>query len=227
MTNIVDTFYAIDFDRCLSNTDKLDDIFYTLIDEYDSIDGDMLRSDRRIVELGGGSFDEVDALQKQLSTTDQVQFFDAFTERCLREDVLLPGAQELIGALKANNKHFGIVSYGGQRWQTIKIQASGVDYIPALIIDHKRKGEIIGTWQQSDKMFVVPASLMPTDKPTVVKAVVLMDDKAGAFSGLPTEARGYWVQSLSKPLLPSQQGTIPDNVRIVHGLGQVTQLESL
>lgn len=227
MTQVLDTFYAIDFDRCLSDNDKLDAIFDSLLNEQDSIDGEALRLDRETFEAGGGSFDVVDALQKQLSEYDLKLFLETFVERCQTKDLLLPGAKELIDKLKSNNKHFGIVSYGGDKWQSIKIHAAGLNYIPALITDHKRKGEIIESWQQSDKTFLVPVSLMVADENIAFKTVVLMDDKATAFSGLPAEARGYWVQSLFSPLLTSQKGSIPRNVRAVKGLEQVIQAESL
>ncbi len=222
-----ETFYAIDFDRCLSDTYKLDTVFYEVVDEHKDVDGDKLRSERRHIEDSGGSFDEVQALQKQIGTSALLDFFDTFIERAREKDMLSDGARELIDALEARDKPFGIVSYGGPEWQRIKMQASGVENIPTLITNHKKKGAIIKSWQQQDNRFLVPADLTTTDEPITVDTVVLMDDKATAFSELPPGARGYWIQSPSHPLLLSQVGSVPPTVQIAKGLREVISLESL
>ncbi len=227
MDEVTQTFYAIDFDRCLSDTDKLDKIFYQLAGEYKELDSDGLLKARNDIEDKGGSFDQVKALEQLLSTERLQELFDEFIKRSLSEDTLSAGASELLKSLELNRKTFGIVSYGNSEWQSIKMKASGVDKIPALITDHKRKGEIIAGWQQSDKTFTIPPVLMADGVSIQVATVVLIDDKAIAFSDLPTEARGYWAQPLSGVLLPSQMGEIPGNVHIAHGLSEIIDFESL
>jgi hypothetical protein len=221
------TFYAIDFDRCLSDTEKLDEIFYQLIAEYKELDSDQLLKAKNEIENNGGSFDQVEALQSLLSPEKLQELFDEFIERALAQDTLCPGASELLKSLEQNKRTFGIVSYGNPLWQTIKMKASGVDTLPALITDHKRKGEIIASWQQGDKTFLIPSIFSADGVSIQAKTVVLIDDKAVAFGDLPDEARGYWVQSLSGIILPSQTGDIPENVRIAHGLSQIMAFESL
>jgi hypothetical protein len=130
-----------------------------------------------------------------------------------------------MAALERDSIPFGIVSYGDTDWQTIKIKASGVENIPALITDHTRKAEVIATWQRPDKTFLLPEELS-TDQ-TFARSIVLLDDKAIAFTGLPIQARGYWVQPVSGDLLPAQQGTVPENVHIARGLREVITFEAL
>ena len=223
-----ETFYAIDFDRCLSDTHKLDTVFYEVVDEQENVDGDALRSERKYIEDSGGSFDEVVALQKQIGSSALVDFFDTFVERARERDMLSDGARELLDALVANDKLFGIVSYGGEQWQRIKMRASQVEDIPTLITAQKEKGKLFRSIQQEDKTFLIPAELITTGSPVVAQSLVFMDDKAIAFTDYPTEnARGYWVQSPSHPLLLSQRGTVPDNVRVAQGLREVISFESL
>ncbi|MDB5167489.1 MAG: hypothetical protein JWN26_634 [Candidatus Saccharibacteria bacterium] len=222
----VETFFAIDFDRCLSDTDKLDKIFYELAgDEYPQLDAVELLRARNEIENTGRTFDQIGALQKVFNESELADFLDVFISRAIREDVLSLGARDFIKALESHNLPYGLVTFGGIRWQQVKIKASGVDSIPTLITDHTGKGEIIAKWQQTDGTFLIPSDL--TAKELYVKTVVLLDDKAIAFKGLPQASRGYWVQSTTKPLLPSQTGAIPDNVRIARGLDQVLEFESL
>jgi hypothetical protein len=223
---VIDTFYAIDFDRCLSDTSKLDSIFYKLAnDDYPQLDAVELLRARNEVEDTGRTFDQIGALQKVFNESELSDFLNVFVQRALQEDTLSVGARDLMKTLKEHNAPFGLVTFGGIRWQQVKIKASGLDWMPVLITDHTRKGEIIAGWQQGDGTFLIPSDL--TTKELIVKSVILLDDKAGAFSGLPNEARGYWVQSTTQPLLPSQDGEIPHNVRIAHGLTEVQQFESL
>ncbi len=226
MIPAVETFYAIDFDRCLSDTDKLDKIFYALAaDEYPQLDAAELLRARNEVEDTGRTFDQIGALQKVFNESELADFLDDFIKHAIKEDVLSPGARDFITALQARNLPYGLVTFGGIRWQQVKIKASGVDSIPTLITDHTGKGEIIAKWQQPDGTFLIPSEL--TTKELYVKTVVLLDDKAIAFKGLPQTSRGYWVQSTTKPLLPSQDGEIPANVRTAQGLEHVIQLEAL
>jgi hypothetical protein len=225
MTQVIDIFYAIDFDRCLSDTPKLDEVFYQLAREYSKLDVEELIKARRAIEDQGESFDQVGALSERLTASEMSDFFGEFIKRASNQEVLSAGARQLMEALKRNNKPFSIVSYGDMRWQSIKIEASGLWSVPTLITDHKRKAEVVASWQQADKSFLIPKDLNP-DKMSA-KQIVLLDDKAIAFSGLPAEARGYWVQPSIGELLPAQKGEVPDNVRTVRGLLEVVTLENL
>lgn len=225
MTKHVDTFYAIDFDRCLSDTVKLDVIFYALLREMTTLDVDAIIRDRSEVEDRGGRFDQLKVLHESLSEGELSELFEAFAEEASKQDVLSDGGRELLDALAARHIPHGIVSYGEEAWQSIKLRASGVEAVPTLITGHSRKAELIATWQQSDNTFLLPIALKPDGYP--VAHIVLLDDKAIAFQGLPPEARGYWVQAASGELLPSQHGDVPENVETVRGLREVIKLEAL
>jgi hypothetical protein len=55
-----------------------------------------------------------------------------------------------------------------------------------------------------------------------VQKIILVDDKASAFTGLPetNEYAGFWLQR--GKLLPSQRGTIPNNVTIIPSLHRLS-----
>lgn len=227
MTQTNNVFYAIDFDRCLSDTDRLDALFYRLVEEHPGLDVEHLKTLRNSTESKGASFDQITELQKSLSSDQLNDFFEVFIKQGQEHDLLAYGAQDFLHALDDRHIAYGIVSYGHPDWQEVKIKASGLAAIPSLIIDHSHKGEVVESWQQANRKFLVPSSLTVTSVPMEVDSIVLLDDKAVAFDMLPQEARGYWVQSVTRSLLPSQEGTIPLNVKIAHGFDEVRTLESL
>jgi hypothetical protein len=220
-------FYAIDFDRCLSDTDRLDELFYQLVEEHSGLDVQRLKTLRNTTESKGASFDQITELQKGLSPEELNVFFESFITEGQQHDLLSYGAQDFLRALDEKRIPYGIVSYGHPDWQLVKIKTSGLAAIPSLIIDHSHKGEVVASWQQANRAFLIPASLTVTNISMEVESVVLLDDKAVAFDMLPNEAHGYWVQSVTRELLPSQQGSIPENVIIAHGFDEVRALEFL
>jgi len=159
MVSTVDRFYAIDFDRCLSDTPKLDEVFYSLVREYKNLDADLLLETRNAVEDKGGSVNMLTPLEDVLSPEQVASFVETFIDRSRVNGLLSLGASELLEALGKHRELFGIVSYGDDQWQSIKIKAAGLDKIPSLITDSKKKGEIIASWQQEDGTFSVPARL--------------------------------------------------------------------
>jgi hypothetical protein len=227
VTDNINTFYVIDFDRCLSDTDRLDELFYELVEDYSEVDVGNLKRLRNTAESEGGSFDQITELQKSLSPERLNEFFELFITAGLERDLMAYGARDFLISLDKRHIPYGIVSYGHPDWQRVKIKASGLAAIQYMIINHSHKGEVVATWQQSDSTFLIPGSLTTTNVPIDVKTVVLLDDKAVAFDKLPKEARGYWVQSATRPLLPSQKGTIPANVNVAKGFDQVLAFESL
>jgi hypothetical protein len=226
VTDSIDTFYVIDFDRCLSDTDRLDELFYELVGRYSEVDVANLKHLRNTAESKGGSFDQITELQKSLSPERLNEFFELFITTGMERDLMAYGARDFLIALDEKHSPYGIVSYGHPDWQSVKMKATGLAAVQNMIINHSHKGEVVATWQQSDGRFLIPASLTTTNVPIEVKTVVLLDDKAVAFDKLPKEARGYWVQSMTRSLLPSQKGTIPTNVTVAKGFDQVLAFES-
>lgn len=219
----IERFWALDFDRCLARPSVLYDVFVDIVDQYGIVDPERLLYARRKDELSGGSFDAISYLFQEGLMTESVYVDVAKVFRAqvslLASSVLEEGAADFISYLKTTNQAFGIVSYGNPRWQNLKIAASGLDGVPRMIVASKHKGRMIAGWYQpSEARFLLPATLMTGD--VVAREVILVDDKAAAFDGLPTRAAGYWLQ-LSPSLLPSQKGGVPSHVAIARSYADV------
>lgn len=220
-------FWALDFDRCLGSTPKLYELFVKIIEELTEVTDTQLRDARIAVEQTGGSFDILEYLFAHNLLDDLSYPYAAqqFRAQALKVpgSMLEPGAELFLQYLQYTKQPFGIVSYGDPRWQQLKIAASGLDHIPHMIVPHKHKGQDIAAWYDVFmSAFVIPNAL--SVKQLHVETVVLVDDKAAAFDGLPPQTRGYWLQ-LGESLLVSQQGSIPRQVQAVRSFEQIIKYE--
>ncbi|HRQ87049.1 MAG TPA: hypothetical protein PLY16_02975, partial [Candidatus Saccharibacteria bacterium] len=94
--------------------------------------------------------------------------------------------------------------------QAHKLKLSGLSGIPYLMTG-EAKGELIASWQDENGLFTVPKEL--GDSSVKYSSIVLIDDKARSFKGLPRQARGYWLSETSDTILPSHEGAVK---RITH-----------
>jgi len=221
----VNEFWAIDFDRCIGNVDKIYQLFERLLCEtIETVDITALESARFEIESVGGSFDMLAYVRQHTTNEEAYQvLIHAFLIEAsqVRDSLFMPGVYELVRYLERQLLPYGIVSFGHQDWQTLKITAMGLGDVPRLIVDQSHKGEIIGTWQASEG-FVIPTALGGGNA-LMSESIVLVDDKAISFAGLPESARGYWVRSTD--LLQSQRGTIPNSVIPVEALDEIVAIE--
>lgn len=225
------TFWAIDFDRCIGNVDELYGLLEAVMAEIAPLDIGQLESARKEVELSGGSFDVLGYL-RDITKIDQAtyeQVLRTFLERArsMRQQLLEPGAEALFAYFEECNVPYAIVSYGNPIWQRLKIQAVGYGALPICITNYPEKGRLVAGWYDDfSGRFTIPSDITGSNA-LIVNNVVLVDDKAKAFDGLPLAARGYWVKPLSGELLGSQQGSIPEQVISVRGLGAIIEAEKL
>jgi hypothetical protein len=226
---VVERFWALDFDRCLARPSVLYDVFIDILDKRGIVEHDRLLDARRRDELSGGSFDVVSYLFRERLMSEDM-FADVAAAFCVQVsqrtgEVLEEGAADFLRHLVATDQQFGIVSYGNPRWQDLKIAASGFDGMPRLIVNSKHKGRMIADWYQPDeRAFLLPIEL--TTGGVLARDVILVDDKAAAFDGLPAQASGYWLQ-LHDQLLKSQAGTVPGNVLTVKTFTDIIASESI
>jgi hypothetical protein len=222
MSELADTFYVLDFDRCLGRTEKFQTLLEQAIEEDGTIDLAMIRYAHQQIKKTGGSFDTARYVRRILrdqgedAATTWQRIEEAFISAARGQDVFEPYAKEFLSALDARQAHYGILTYGGKDWQLAKLQAADLLYVPHLITTHKEKGRMIASWQQPDKTFVIPAEL--AGKKLRMSGVVLVDDKPVSFEGIPPEVRGICVHPTSQTVV------LPRNVTIVQGMEQATQL---
>lgn len=213
---IIDRFFVLDFDRCLGDTEKLQNLFEEVAVRNSLISSTILQKDRQQTEQTGGSFDTVTYLQEKTHVTDLAwaNVAETFIREARQNDMLEPGARELLDFLYQNNLAYGILTYGGELWQKAKLAAARLDKTPTLITDIKQKGSIIAGWQESGG-FRIPPQLR--GEATIAKRITFIDDKPVSFEGLPIGVDGIHVSWSSTP----RSLTLPANVVSVVNLHDV------
>lgn len=186
------TFYILDLDRCLVNTDPLAVFFSSFVKKYDPMLGEKLDIERRLVEAAGHSFDVYTYLEKIIGA-DVAAIIDAFIIGAQKRDFLNIGAHDLMHVLDSSSTPYGILTYGSDAWQRVKIIASRLDRVPSLITQEKHKGKVISSWyDESSHVFKVPQALLATDARSSFDRIVLVDDKRVSFDTMPMQTTGYW-----------------------------------
>lgn len=207
-----DEFYILDFDRCIGNTNVLFDEFERTVMDKTGMTAWTLREVRKEVEAVGDSFDTATYVRTELNVGnlegEWQELEESFVEACEKVDTLNLGARALMTWLDQHQLPYGTVTYGEKTWQKLKLRASGLEKMPCLITDNKRKSELFSKWQGSDGRFTLPEELGGG----TYESLVLVDDKAVSFDGFPAPpSHGYWILN-PRIELPSQEGTVPDNV---------------
>lgn len=223
----VPRFWAVDFDRCLADTRALYELFVEILEMQKLTQAVRLQQARQAVEQSGGSFDLLSHLLDEGIVNDG-QLCDVERVYCERaqassRSLLTDGASEFLAYLRRSQQPAGIVSYGDPRWQRLKIIASGLGDMPHMIVPYTQKGREIATWySKAHRAFRVPIDLAWPE--TYAEEVVLIDDKASAFDGLPAQARGYWLLK-KEGMLVSQRGAVPSSVVHVEQFMQIMARE--
>jgi len=222
----IDIFYVLDFDRCLGQTEKFQALLEEIITNEGIVDLEMIQYAHQEVKKTGGSFDTAAYVRQVLKDRrlDVNRIWGKieadFVAAAQKEDMFEPGAENLLKILKAKNAHFGIVTFGGYDWQTAKLRAAGLLEVPYIITSYKEKGQMIASWQQDDKRFLIPKELS-AENALIAEKIVLIDDKPVSFDGNPPEVIGFCVSPIATPDRPT---TLPANVRIVSDMAQVTKV---
>lgn len=206
-------FYIVDFDRTLADTDKLNEVFIEISEEFHAISRERIEKAQEDVARTGDSFDTASYVRDRLYEEGRGEEWAELEKRFIHEsrslNYLLPGAAELLQWLTDNHKRFGILTYGNPLWQRIKLTAAGFNHVKHIIMEQKEKGRFISSWQQPDGSFILPAALGGGTADTVC----MIDDKAVSFDHFPSlPSRGFWVCDPAHEL-PAQQGSVADNVQ--------------
>lgn len=228
MKNEINTFYALDFDRCLGVVDAFFDLFVDVVDNQNIVSSKDLRSARLKVESSGGSFDVfgyIDSLGLDFDiSTIEAEFISLARKNS--DKFLEPGSRKLIDFLQKNNQYFCILTYGNAKWQTLKIISAGLGEISRLIIPNNKKGQYISEWKNSDNnLFLLPADCFNDNMPRKAHEIVLVDDKVSSFDNLPSGAKGYLVKSDARPDSLSCLNKLPKTVKVITTIDEVINFE--
>jgi len=228
MTEIIDKFFAVDFDRCLGNFEANVKLLNEIAEELSVINGEMLQVAHDEIKASGMPFRILKYLEENDPNLDLGILQNTYVERAHTTpgSLIEPGALELIDFLRLNNHHFCIMTFGEKRWQTTKIAASGFGDVTKLIVSHEHKSRHIAEWwDEKSGNFIIPSECFPDMKSRIAREVILIDDKAKAFTDLPIKARGYLVHN-AKSIYSTLNENIPSSVKRVARLDEIIVHES-
>lgn len=211
-----DSFFALDLDRTLLNTNLVFTIFQRVLEEMGYSNG--VEKARRELEVSGGSFDILEYMTSLLSIQQLQAVTVLFRDQARKEQLLNEGAAEFLDFLKAHHIEFGILTYGSEKWQQEKLYVAGLNDLPALIIPDKGKGKLITHWYDENKAsFKVPSIFGARS----YAQLVMIDDKVSELIDLPSHAIGLLYRPTDN-VLPSQRGEIrTQNIHIIRSFKEV------
>ena len=217
----IDTFYIVDFDRTLADSDKLLQVFIEITNQYIILPLSQVEKIDADVKAKGDSFDTASYVRNHLADQGDLDLWDRLEKQFIHEsrslNMLLPGANELLDFLNQNNLAHGVLTYGNPMWQHLKLTAAGFNHVHRIVTTNKHKGLLISSWQKDDDLFHMPSEFGGA----TARRVVLIDDKAASFEGFPGQpSTGYQVLDLASAL-PAQLGSVPGNVTHVTTLREV------
>lgn len=204
---------VLDFDRTLGDVDAAMARLFSVAETL-GIATDTIKEAQKKVQADGGSFDPLQYVQAQLEPATFNAFLDSYRQRA-EPTLLYPDAERLLARLSAHSVPFIVVTYGvNHTWQHLKVTASGYTG-PLRILDHPHKAQELHSWEEQEKETFSPPAV-----PIRTGSLCLVDDKPISFAGLPENCQGYWiVRSTAK--LPSQQGSVPENVVVINTLDEL------
>lgn len=219
-----DTFYIVDFDRTLADSDKLLQVFVGVTNQYIDLPIEQIEKIDADIKAKGDSFDTATYVRDHLAAQDASDQWEKLEKQFIHEsrslNMLLPGAGELLEFLDSRGDSYGILTYGNPLWQHLKLAASGFNHVRRIVTTNKHKGMLISSWQQDNGLFHLPAEFGEG----MVERIVLIDDKAASFEGFPSQpSHGYQVLDYVQAL-PAQLGEVPGNVTHIESLRDILEL---
>jgi len=227
-SNHADKYYVIDFDRCLGSTGKLQTLLEQIVNEETSITHKELGQAHVEAITSGGSFDSVRFIEERLRASGDIEDWERivklFIHKAQQVDMCEPNARDLLDTLDQKDAPYGILTFGGLLWQTMKIEAARLEHVPYMITNTKEKSHVLTKWKQQDGTFRIPEELR-IGGVAEANSLVLLDDKAISFKDMPEGVRGIQVLPYDgSELLLSQRGALPDHVVVVRGLAGAIEL---
>lgn len=218
-------FFGFDFDRTLFNTELAVEVFQAFLEAERPELAEVVRRERRYVEKSGGSYDLWTSVEEQESASaDLAERFIA-TAKLHERDFLLPGAKELLDAIQDADYNRGIMTYGGEAWQRIKLRLAGLEAEPALILDTSGiKGKLVAEWYDaSEKLYRLPDIFGRL----AVENVVIIEDKLSELEGLPQDgsAQGYLARSHARSDRAASEGEVSSAIIAVDSLHDIIERE--
>jgi len=225
----IDTFYVVDFDRCIGDIEASFNIVKEAAHELSIVDRDILLDMRKKTEARGETFITFDHIKNHNSSAD----FKAIEELYLKkaknnsDNLLEPGARRFLDYLKKTKRHFCIMSYGDKRWQMVKIKGARIGNVPIVIVQSSNKCDYIKQWfNQFNKTYTIPGEFFSDNQAHVAEKIVLVDDKITAFKNIPEGTSGYLVIGSSSAHTLSHLNEVPKSVKTVTRIDKIIEIEA-
>lgn len=217
--HINNTFYCVDLDRTLFDTEKGADLMIAIAAAEDPRLGELFQANRAAYIGFGVGLSFYDTIVERAGETAAAAVASMYILKG-GEQLLLPGAKAFLGALKQRApSRVGILTYGSQRGQRLKVAAAHLSAVPLLVTDQPHKGELMTDWKTSYG-FELPEAYGKQR----VERVVLIDDRPQSFEGLPEGAAGYW---LAGDVTALDEVPLPAGVVTVKSLTEVLKHEAM
>lgn len=184
-------FQAIDLDRTLFDTRKLEEVSYALVARMHPHVAERASKESAEHIAAGVSFFIFRFLREHLTKQEYDDYIAELKRTTKFGDFCLKGVAERVAfATSQPGWAAGVLTYGLYEDQYLKMELCGIaGVLPMLNTDTPDKGQVIATWQQPDGTFALPEELGggTTD------IVTLEDDKPEAFVHLPSNSYGVLV----------------------------------
>lgn len=215
--NVSNTLWLLDLDRTLLKTEEL---IGRYIDAVKHVTGDealvqSMNERWHAVESVGQPYGFTEQLRETMDDYQVTALDHYVASHSTPDDLLEPGATELLNTLARLNLPHGVMTYGPPDRQLFKLRVTNLDKLPYIITDTPIKATVIEGWKDSTG-FTTPATLLGDEEH--FEHIALVDDKAVAFQNLPAGMKGFVYRSGDMPLLKSQAGDTPEGVVILHKL---------
>lgn len=221
MTSNKSLFQVIDLDRTLFDTSKFAKLITDEVNKLHPGVGSDLDQKFEDAYKNDTTFFMLRHLREEMGDTAFEQMVQEVVMREGVDSLLMPGAKErLLFAHEVSDSlpAWGILTYGDEIDQLMKLQLVGLQEAPTLILSTPNKSEAIHTWQNDDGTFTLPAVFGGA----TVDSITLEDDKLRAFIGMPENVTGIWmVNTQNKDQLRSE--SLPSNVKPVDSLYESIQ----
>lgn len=202
----VPVFVVIDHDRTRARVDAGVDRLLHLAARH-GIDEMAVRQAQASIEADGMSFAPLGFIRELLARNGRqaelAQLRDEFVANGSKADQLLyPGVSQFEHGLRSapSVPHMVLTAGVDTEWQEWKLAASGFDGYARIIpvpegSPTPPKGPVITSWQSPDNTYGVAAYDTAGRPVALIRAhnVMLIDDKAVSFQGLPAGSRGAYV----------------------------------
>lgn len=216
MTSNRSLFQIIDLDRTLFDTSKFAKLITDEVNKLHPGVGSELDIKFEEAYKNETTFFMLRHLRDEMGDASFEQLVQEIVEREGVDSLLMPGAKERLlfaHELSDSVPAWGILTYGDEIDQLMKLRLVGLEQAPTLILPTPNKSEAIRTWQNDDGTFTLPSVFGGA----TVEAVTLEDDKVRAFIGMPEGVTGIWmVNAQNNDKLHSE--SLPSNVTPVHSL---------